>query len=363
MIGPTFDDFKLEKRKNLVILGSKNHNEIPLYVKYFDVGIIPYLKNKFTDSIYPTKINEYLAMGKPVISSNIKEVENFNLDHQNIIKISKNNDDFIKNIKQTIENPTNINTNLLIETAKKNSWNNRFKLISSGLEKHLEINDKFVEDWPLYIKSYTNRFRNKLVKNFSILIIIFFTIFYSPMFPYLEKKLYTYKNIENLNFDGLVIFSGHGSSDYDNFDYRLRYIDASFYLKKFPDLNIFIYGRSKILKDSEIIKSLLIKNDGIREDKIFTIESKMKNTFENIRFTKQILLEKEIKDILFLTAPIHSKRVEMILEKNVEEINFVMGKTTEAYYDKFSWGMSYKRIKAVLYEYLAITYNFFRGWL
>ena len=119
------------------------------------------------------------------------------------------------------------------------------------------------------------------------------------MFPYLEKKLYTYKSIENLNFDGLVIFSGHGSSDYDNFDYRSRYIDASFYLKKFPDLNIFIYGRSKILKDSEIIKSLLIKNDGIREDKIFTIESKMKNTFENIRFTKQILLEKERLKIFY----------------------------------------------------------------
>ena len=90
----------------------------------------------------------------------------------------------------------------------------------------------------------------------------------------------------------------------------------------------------------------MIKNDGIREDKIFTIESKMKNTFENVRFTRQILLEKEIGNVLFLTAPIHSKRVEMILEKNVEEINFVMGKTTEAYYDKFSWGMSYKKNKS-----------------
>ena len=41
----------------------------------------------------------------------------------------------------------------------------------------------------------------------------------------------------------------------------------------------------------------------------------MKNTFENVRFTREILLEKEINNVLFLTAPIHSKRVEMILEK------------------------------------------------
>ena len=64
-----------------------------------------------------------------------------------------------------------------------------------------------------------------------------------------------------------------------------------------------------------------------------------------------------------MTAPIHSKRVKMILDKNVKDINFVMGKTTDEYYDKLSWGMSYKKIKAVSYEYLAIIYNFFRGWL
>ena len=87
----------------------------------------------------------------------------------------------------------------------------------------------------------------------------------------------------------------------------------------------------------------------------------MKNTFENVRFTREILLEKEINNVLFLTAPIHSKRVEMILEKNVKDINFVMGKTTENYYDKFSWGMSYKKIKAVSYEYLAVFIIFLGG--
>ena len=363
LIGPTFDDFKLEKRKNLVVLGSKNHDDIPLYVKYFDAAIIPYLKNKFTDSIYPTKINEYLAMGKPVISTDIKEVENFNLDHQGIVKISKDNNEFIKNIKQSITFDSDTDKKLFIETAKKNSWKNRFQLISNGLEKHLYIKEQSVEDWQLYIKYFINRTRNKLIKNFSILVFLFITIFYSPMFPYFESKLYTYEDSKNLNFDAMVIFSGHGSDDYGNFDYRLRYKDASYFLKKYPNLDIFIYGRSNILKDSEIIKSLLIKNDGIPESKIYTLETKMKNTFENIRVTKQILLKQNIKEVLFLTAPIHSKRVKLILEKNINDIKFVMAKTTETSFNKLNWGMSYKKIKAVIYEYLAIIYNYFRGWL
>ena len=183
------------------------------------------------------------------------------------------------------------------------------------------------------------------------------------MFPYLEKKLYTYNDIKNSNLEALVIFSGHGNSDYDNFDYRSRYIDASFYLKKYPDLDVFIYGRSKIVKDSEIIKSLLIQKDNIKKDKIFTIETKMRNTYENIRFVRQKLLENEIKNILFLTAPLHSKRVELILEKNFKDINYFLGKTTDSYYEKLIWGTSFRKIKAVSYEYLAIIYNFFRGWL
>lgn len=363
LIGPTFDHFKLEKKQNLLILGAKKHDDIPSYIKYFDATIIPYLKNKFTDSIYPTKINEYLAMGKPVVSTNIKEVENFNLDHKDIIKISKNNDDFIENIKQIIGSTSDLNKNLFIETAKKNSWKNRFELISQGLEKHLEIKNQSKEDWSLYLKSFTNRIRNKFIKNVSIFTLILFTIFYSPMFSYLEKKLYTYNDIKNSNLEALVIFSGHGNSNYDNFDYRSRYIDASFYLKKYPDLDVFIYGRSKIVKDSEIIKSLLIQKDKIRKDKIFTIETKMRNTYENIRFVRQKLLENEIKNILFLTAPLHSKRVELILEKNFKDINYFLGKTTDSYYEKLIWGSSFRKIKAVSYEYLAIIYNFFRGWL
>jgi hypothetical protein len=47
------------------------HEALPDYVRGFGVGIVPYLFNTYTATVVPTKINEYLAMGKPVLSTDL----------------------------------------------------------------------------------------------------------------------------------------------------------------------------------------------------------------------------------------------------------------------------------------------------
>ena len=89
----------------------------------------------------------------------------------------------------------------------------------------------------------------------------------------------------------------------------------------------------------------------------------LKNTFENLRVIREILLNKKIKNVLFITAPINSKRVKKIWMKNIKEINIIMAKTLDPHFNQVRWGMSYKKIKAVTYEYCAIIYNYARGWL
>ena len=62
---------------NIVLIGEVPHDQISTYVRSFDVALIPYLVNEFTDSVYPCKLNEYLAMGLPIISSNLQEIRLF----------------------------------------------------------------------------------------------------------------------------------------------------------------------------------------------------------------------------------------------------------------------------------------------
>ena len=72
---------QLRAKKNIFFLGKKYHADLKKYIKTFDCGIMPYKINKFTDAIYPAKLNEMLAVGKPIVSTNIYEIDFYNKDN------------------------------------------------------------------------------------------------------------------------------------------------------------------------------------------------------------------------------------------------------------------------------------------
>lgn len=80
LVGPEDSEFKnsnLHKLSNVYFLGQKNPDELPAYVKAFDVCINPQILNEVTIGNYPRKIDEYLAMGKPVIATKTKAMSIF----------------------------------------------------------------------------------------------------------------------------------------------------------------------------------------------------------------------------------------------------------------------------------------------
>jgi len=78
-VGPLQTDVSaLSCLPNVYFLGQKAHDAIPNFIKNFSVCIIPYQVTDYTNNVYPTKLNEYLAMGKPVVSTNLPEIASFN---------------------------------------------------------------------------------------------------------------------------------------------------------------------------------------------------------------------------------------------------------------------------------------------
>jgi UDP-galactopyranose mutase len=76
MIGPVakIDPASLPDRPNLHYLGPKTYDELPAYLGGWDVAIMPFALNDATRFISPTKTLEYLAAGKPVVSTPIRDV-------------------------------------------------------------------------------------------------------------------------------------------------------------------------------------------------------------------------------------------------------------------------------------------------
>lgn len=76
MIGPIvkIDPEALPRRPNIHYLGPKKYNELPRYLAGWDIALLLFARNEATRFISPTKTPEYLAAGKPVISTSIQDV-------------------------------------------------------------------------------------------------------------------------------------------------------------------------------------------------------------------------------------------------------------------------------------------------
>ncbi|GGA81142.1 UDP-galactopyranose mutase [Nitratireductor aestuarii] len=84
MVGPVvkIDPADLPFAENIHYLGQKDYRELPQYIAGWDVALMPFAMNEATRFISPTKTPEYLAAGKPIVSTPITDVVNFygNLD-------------------------------------------------------------------------------------------------------------------------------------------------------------------------------------------------------------------------------------------------------------------------------------------
>lgn len=73
-IQPDTDLSEVAARRNAYFLGPRDHAELPAFVAAFDVCLIPYAHNAYTRSVVPTKLFEYLAMGRPIVSTALPEL-------------------------------------------------------------------------------------------------------------------------------------------------------------------------------------------------------------------------------------------------------------------------------------------------
>jgi glycosyltransferase involved in cell wall biosynthesis len=70
----------LTTRANVVWTGPVPYEELPGIVAAFDVGLIPYVENDYTRNVFPLKLFEYLAAGKPVVATGLPELAGFEPD-------------------------------------------------------------------------------------------------------------------------------------------------------------------------------------------------------------------------------------------------------------------------------------------
>jgi UDP-galactopyranose mutase len=104
IIGPVvkIDPASLPTHPNIHYLGGKQYSELPSYLGGWDIAMMPFAINESTKYISPTKTPEYLAGGKPVVSSPITDVVSPYGDN-NLVYIADDAEEFIEGIQLQLD--------------------------------------------------------------------------------------------------------------------------------------------------------------------------------------------------------------------------------------------------------------------
>lgn len=141
LVGPLSDEFRmsgLQSYKNVMATGSKRLSELPAYVWCMDCGIIPFVCNKLTESIYPLKLNEYLAAGVPVVSTNFSQDI---LAFKDVISLAKTKMEFVTSLLDEIESDNDYKQRMRVRKASENTWEARANSFWEIIKKNLLENE------------------------------------------------------------------------------------------------------------------------------------------------------------------------------------------------------------------------------
>jgi glycosyltransferase involved in cell wall biosynthesis len=132
VIGPTckVDPAELPQRPNLHWLGGRDYAQLPAYTAAFDVCLMPFALNEATEYINPTKALEYMATGRPIVSTPVPDVvSNFS----EVVDISGSHEEFLELCRLAATEPDKSAIKKGLQMANDNTWD----AIVGKLEGHI----------------------------------------------------------------------------------------------------------------------------------------------------------------------------------------------------------------------------------
>ena len=130
----SFDKSNLSDYPNIYFLGPKDYNILQNYASNFDVCTIPFLINSITEATSPIKLFEYMALGKPIVTTAMKECKKYSS-----VMIANNKEEFVNLIDKSLlinKNQTEDYFKLLNKEALENTWEAKADIIINLLKKY-----------------------------------------------------------------------------------------------------------------------------------------------------------------------------------------------------------------------------------
>jgi glycosyltransferase involved in cell wall biosynthesis/uncharacterized SAM-binding protein YcdF (DUF218 family) len=370
LIGPSQTDVsRLASCPNIHLLGAKAHEELPRYIKGFDVGIVPYRLSEYTMNVYPTKLNEYLAMGIPVVTTDLPEIRRFNAEHGGVVTVAPDAAAFAEAIAHSRNGSADIVARR-IDVARRNSWCSRIEQMSELLETELAARRARTERWEESLRLVYRRARRRLVSGLAAAASVYLLLFYTPFVWWCAQPLRIVEPPRRA--DVIVVFAGGvGESGQPGQGYEERVAWAvELYRQGLAPRLVFSSGYTYAFHEPDVMKAVAVAL-GVLPEAIL-VETRSTTTHQNVVFTNQLLEAHGWDDALMVSSPYHMRRARLVWHRvaPAKRVTCVPVPDSRFYRHgrdargRRTWRQAdVAQIRAILHEYLGILYYKLRGWL
>lgn len=133
MVGPVakVDPAALPRRRNLHWLGGRPYLHLPAMTKGFSVCLMPFALNASTEFINPTKALEYMAAGRPVVSTALDEVRT---NFSSVSRVASTHAEFIAMCRREVDSPSRLRVRRGLKLSADNTW----EAIAAKMDSHID---------------------------------------------------------------------------------------------------------------------------------------------------------------------------------------------------------------------------------
>ena len=362
-VGPRqVDAGQLAGLPNVYFLGQKRYEELPTYIRHFDLGLIPYVLNAYTRSVYPNKLNEYLIMGKPVISTRLPEVEFFNHCHQGIVSIADGHEEFVARITEELKADSEARRLHRISMVEKNAWSEKIEAMTGLIQAKLDEKAKSREvNWHQVFLRMSRPWRHRLAGVAVTGALAYAVMFHTPAFWMLAKPLLVVE--QPVQADAIVVLAaGIGESGVPGEAYQEKVKRAvELYRKGYANALIFSSGVAYVFEEAQVMKALAVSL-GIPESAIL-LDERGGGNYTSLLNVKRIMDSRHWTRMLLVTSRYNGTRSRLIAEKNLPGYSVTLTPAENSVFFGDERHVLWRHITAVTHEYASVVYYWLKGYI
>ena len=361
-VGPAQTDVStLDRCPNIRLLGQRSHADVARYVKGFDVGIVPYLLSDYTANVYPTKLNEYLVMGIPVVATDLPEIRRFNADHGEIVEVAAGAGEFADAIRRSLKNSPASVVERRMAVAHSNSWANRIAAMNALIEDAIARRAASSQRWDETLRRVYRQTRPRILETVLALAAVYVLVFQTNLLWQAAAPLKFSEPPRRA--DAIVVFAGGvGESGKAGGGAQERMKQAvDLYRAGWAQYMVLSSGYVYSFREAESMRALAV-DQGVPAGNI-VLEQRATNTYENVKFVDEILKDHRWTSILLVSSPYHMRRALGVWHKVAPGIAVVPTPPAQSQFYDHGRGASLEQVRGVAQEYLAMFAYWRRGWL